>query len=165
VKIKIIHAMVIIYLVTGISLLANSLEVNAQPQEVLKKYENPKLGINFQYPSEWGEAIDLNCDVNRCGPIFMIWAPAQNTSSNTTQQAMTPAQKAKEAAMKASEEAIEDARKALNMPSREQNFFIMGISAIELDRPSSDHAPCDCSTLKDFVAWDYTSTPNEGRTL
>jgi hypothetical protein len=46
---------------------------------------------------------------------------------------------------------------------------LTGINVIELDKPlylkylDKVVKPCNCNTLKDFVAWDYTRTMNEGR--
>jgi hypothetical protein len=71
-KITLLHALVIAFLIIGISLFGNSLEVNAQTQ-ALKKYENGEYGITFQYPSDWGEPSDLECHqtLGPCGPRFI----------------------------------------------------------------------------------------------
>jgi hypothetical protein len=71
-KISLLLALVIAFLIIGISLLGNSSEVNAQTQ-ALKKYENGEYGISFQYPSDWGEPSDLECHqtLGPCGPRFI----------------------------------------------------------------------------------------------
>jgi hypothetical protein len=50
----------IICFIIGISLSQVTSQVNAQLQNGLKKYENSKLGISFQYPSEWKEELELS---------------------------------------------------------------------------------------------------------
>jgi hypothetical protein len=72
VKLKIIHAIVIVCSIIGISLADDSLEVAAQPQEVLKKYENGKYGISFQYPSSWDKPSGDCQNVNPCRINFGI---------------------------------------------------------------------------------------------
>lgn len=71
-KITLLHALIIAFLIIGVSLFGNSLEVNAQTQ-ALKKYESSEYGITFQYPSDWGEPSDLECrqTLGPCGPRFI----------------------------------------------------------------------------------------------
>jgi hypothetical protein len=127
VKIKIIHAVVIICSITRISLLGTLLEVNAQPQEVLKKYEIPELGASFQYPSSWGEpGLERdNClTTNICGAVFTIFDGS----------------------------------------AEDPNIYLIAVRGFKLDEPVLGNNPCNCNTLKDYVAWRY-NTDHKGSTF
>ena len=173
-QIKTVQAVAIICSITGISLLANSLEVNAQSQEELKKYENGKFGISFQYPSSWGEPLELDCRdpmLVACGHSYII-LPTPEEIANATQPrseaTVSPSENATEAALKAAEQILANVTgvSVVDTPSQEHKFgsYTMGATLIELNKPNVDSNPCKCNTLKDFVVWDYIRTPKEGRT-
>lgn len=61
----------------GISAIAITLEVNAQPETTFEVYQSPKLGVTFQYPSEWKEDLSEPSDdckkTNNCSVSFWIF--------------------------------------------------------------------------------------------
>jgi hypothetical protein len=117
----------VVFLIAVFLLVGNSSEVMGQEEKGLKKYENPKYGLSFLYPSEWKEPRDLCKDPtsSQCGPLFTI------------------------------SEAAPESDGAVGI----------GVDVVELDKPKDNAKPCNCNTLKDFVAWDYTRHMNEFTTF
>ena len=44
-----------------------------------------------------------------------------------------------------------------NSSGEDSYYHMMGLGQSRLDKPVLDSEPCNCKTLKDFVAWDYTT--------
>jgi hypothetical protein len=141
VKIKIIHAVVIICAITWIALWGNSLQVNAQQQEELKKYENASLGISFQYPSNWRQDDLPFCVIEGCLNFFTTLPKLDNASNPTLK----------------SNECHWNETDSITA-SETCDVYSIGVGVYQLNKPdelSSIEEACNCKTLKDFVKWGY----------
>lgn len=119
----------------------------------LKKYENKSLGISFQYPSNWTEReFSLLCP--RCIDFF-ITVPKSNTTINAATKAVMDTVPG-ECGSNESKLSISDFGDAI----LKCDVFSMHVSVVDLDNPNPSilgflEEPCNCNTLKDFVAWVY----------
>ena len=114
----------------------------------LKKYDNPRYGISFTYPAEWGNVLD-DCPQLKdeyCGPQFAIMV------NDTTAPDAAPLDKLTSA------EIIEKFFRSIDLHA-------IGVLVFKLDKPSVDASACNCSTLKDFLVWDYAKTKRQGNTF
>lgn len=147
----------VVFLIAGIALAGNSLEVKAQSdleipsiaanatanavEQGLKKYENATLGITFQYPLNWTLEDTSGCSVYACLNFYTMIPkldPATNTSLN------------------ANECVGEDF--ILMSVLNKCDVYSISLRVYELDKLHKGgflEKPCVCNTLKDFVAWSY----------
>jgi hypothetical protein len=114
------------------------MDVTAQSQEELKKYENARYGISFVYPRVWGDVSD-DCPQYKnkdCGPHFAIMVNDTKAMEGAPVEKLTPSQ------------IFEKIARSIDVHS-------MAVIVYDLNKPSQDAKACNCKTLKDFVAWDY----------
>ena len=113
-------------------------------------YDNATLGISFQYPSNWREAIPmswvegLNPDALD-GVSFFVTVPKLDTATNTSLNSSECG---------GNEPKDEFAVAILSV--EKCDAYKMELDVYELDKPNPIGGPCNCNTLKDFVTWDYT---------
>lgn len=103
----------------------------------LLMYQNPEIGITFQYPSEWKKPLDVNSDrcnmENECVLSFTFYLFLQNPKNG--------------------DPAVFDYSEVMK-------FYFVAIQATNLRMPRNFSDPCNCTELEKFVSWDYRTDYN-----
>lgn len=95
-------------------------------QTDLKKYDNPQLGISFQYPAEWKEPSPPKEGCNLTDYCRVNFIVLDESGSSKLEGGLT------------------------SIP-----LLVYGVGVTKLKEQSSTVERCNCNSLKDFVAWDY----------
>ena len=120
---------------------------NKGVNETSHTYENTTEGIRFQYPSDWRQLTDDIgiCNLGACPVEFFITVPKLDTATNTSLNYSECGGNEPKGLLEVNILTIEKC-----------DAYKMILDVYELDKPANVGGPCDCSTLKDFVTWDYT---------
>ena len=141
----------VVLLIAGVTLVGYSWEVNAQSEEGFKRYENATLGISFQHPSNWTKEEHPLCAIAGCLDFFTTVPKLDTTSNATVKTALN--QIPGDCGGNQSKPSFNDSI----MASDRCDVYSINVWVFDLNNPnpSFSEKPCNCNTLKDFVAWHY----------